>query len=114
MIKRMPITNDLALEIMWRRNNSTNVLLVAAFSDDKGFILDDYCTVRDAEKAARHFTLCYRISITEGFTLIPGFFVHEEIGCSFTVAEGLAVGEPIWEFRETLRELKKARRVIGH
>ncbi|WAH39023.1 hypothetical protein [Alicyclobacillus dauci] len=109
MIKRIPLKSDLALEVMWRQDRSLRVIVVAVFNDDKGYILDYYDTVREAKRAATHFYSCYRVAVEEGFTLIPGFFVHEGIGCGVNVAEGLAVEEPVEAFREVLRMLKAMR-----
>lgn len=103
MVKRARVTKDFSLEIRWKHEASSSVLLVAVFDKGEEFVLDYYDTIKEAKKVAKHFRECYRVAVKEGFSLMSGFFIHRKIGYGVSVAHGLALEEPVKAFRKTLR-----------
>ncbi|WAH37026.1 hypothetical protein [Alicyclobacillus dauci] len=103
--QQIPIDGNLTLEITRRKGTKSRAILIALVGEYDGFLLDYYDSAKDAEEAARHFKECYKVAVEAGFKVVERFFVLED-ACRVSVAEGLAVEEPVEAFREVLRMLK--------
>lgn len=105
-MKRRRLVGDcVKLEIL-SVGEGEKVVIMLDLGNDVGCILN-YCdTEKEALEISDHFALCCKVATDEGFSGIPGFFVHGKIGCGLRMAEGLILGEPPSVFRRKLRQLK--------